>query len=285
MPNTSIISLPFITAGAVRSASSRRIWSSRWRTLAKVSSIRRTLTAFFDVRSASASIMRSFRSSGSPASAIMRRTAESVTPSSPICCGRMCSPTSFATYFILTFMGSFILRKMRSTIFSPMKLWLRNVQPVCGEYCLVTGFAMSCISAAQRSHSKSETAATLSTTCSVCAKLSLCPRPSMVSTPLRATSSGKMSSSSPDMSSNLKPIEGLGLRSILESSVLMRSLVIMDMRSRLRHIASKVSRSMRKLSCVAKRIARIMRSGSSEKVTSGSQGVRSSLLWRSMRPL
>ena len=207
-----------------------------------------------------------------------RRTPESDTPSSPICCGRMCSPTSLATYFIFTFMGIRIFLKRRSTIFSPMKLWLRKVQPVSGEYCLVTGLAMSWSNAAQRSHRRSETCAMLSTTCSVWAKLSLCPRPSRVSTPLRASSSGKMISSSPVSSSSFNPIDGLRLSSILSSSVLMRSRVIMVMRFALRLMASSVSGSMVNWSCEAKRIARIMRSGSSEKVISGSSGVRNTLL-------
>ena len=46
------------------------------------------------------------------------------------------------------------------------------------------------------------------------------------------------------------------------------------MRSALRRMASKVSSSIVKPSCAANRTARIMRSGSSEKVMSGSHGVR-----------
>ena len=54
----------------------------------------------------------------------------------------------------------------------------------------------------------------------------------------------------------------------------MRSRETMRMRSALRRIASKVSSSMVKPSCEANLTARIMRRGSSEKVTSGSHGVR-----------
>ena len=55
---------------------------------------------------------------------------------------------------------------------------------------------------------------------------------------------------------------------------MMRSRETMRMRAALRRIASKVSSSIVKPSCAAKRTARIMRSGSSEKVMSGSHGVR-----------
>ena len=69
----------------------------------------------------------------------LTRPAESVTTSSAITMGRMCSPTSFCTYFIFSFMGSFILRKISGIIFSPMKLWLWNVHPARGSQRLVAG--------------------------------------------------------------------------------------------------------------------------------------------------
>ena len=61
---------------------------------------------------------------------------------------------------------------------------------------------------------------------------------------------------------------------ILHNSSAMRSPLMIRMRSALRESASKVSSSIVKPSCEANRTARIMRSGSSEKVTSGSHGVR-----------
>lgn len=74
----------------------------------------------FEVMSASHSIIKS--SISSPASKSRRRTAESVTTSSAITMGRMCRLTNFWTYFIFSFMGSFILRKRSGIIFSPIKL-------------------------------------------------------------------------------------------------------------------------------------------------------------------
>ena len=85
---------------------------------------------FLEVMSASHSVIRS--SISSPASNKRRRTAESVTTSSAITMGRMCRLTIFCTYFIFSFIGSFILRKISGIIFSPMKLWLWNVQPARG---------------------------------------------------------------------------------------------------------------------------------------------------------
>ena len=143
---------------------------------------------------------------------------------------------------------------------------------------------MSCSSAAQRSQRSSEVRLSRSTTVSVCAKLSLWPIPSRVSAPFSAHSSGKISSSRPHLSSRSKPIEGLGESMILFSSSAMRSLDMMAMRSRLRAMASKVSGSRSKPSCEANRTARIMRSGSSLKVTSGSRGVTMRNASRSSSP-
>ena len=76
------------------------------------------------------------------------------------------------------------------------------------------------------------------------------------------------------MSSSSKPIDGTGESTILFSSTAMRSRETMAMRALLRRMASKVSGSMSNPNCAANRTARIMRSGSSEKVMSGSHGVR-----------
>ncbi|MNL59834.1 hypothetical protein D3C87_1835920 [compost metagenome] len=71
---------------------------------------------------------------------------------------------------------------------------------------------------------------------------------------------------------------------ILFNSSEIRSIDTMLMRSFILVIASNVSGSISKLSWLANRIARIMRSGSSEKVISGSSGVRIILLRRSLMP-
>ena len=49
-------------------------------------------------------------------------------------------------------------------------------------------------------------------------------------------------------------------------------------------IEKSVFGSILKFSCVEKRMARIMRRGSSEKVVSGSKGVRIILLFKSFKP-
>ena len=66
----------------------------------------------------------------------------------------------------------------------------------------------------------------------------------------------------------------MGEAIILFSSSIIRSLEIILIRSALRVSDSKVSSSMKKLSWVAKRTQRIIRKGSSLKVTSGSRGVQ-----------
>ncbi|OPZ01176.1 MAG: hypothetical protein BWZ11_01828 [Bacteroidetes bacterium ADurb.BinA395] len=57
------------------------------------------------------------------------------------------------------------------------------------------------------------------------------------------------------------------------------------MRFLFRPMASKVLVSTKKLSCAAKRMQRIMRKGSSEKVISGFKGVRITLFCKSLSPL
>ena len=194
--------------------------------------------------SARHSIIRS--STSSPASNSMRRTAESVTSSSTNAMGRMCSPTSFFTYFMCSLSGKRILAKMRGTIFSPTKLWLWKVQPCLSSQCLVDGLPMSWNKAAHRSHSLSLSAATLSSTCIVCRKLSLWPRPFTVSTPFKLAISGQMSCSNPLLSSRKNPREGFDERIIFISSSAMRSRVIIFMRPALRLMAAKVPSSISK---------------------------------------
>lgn len=113
----------------------------------------------------------------------------------------------------------------------------------------------------------------LSSTLSVCTKLSLWACFPTRSTPLSRDNSGKISGSNPQRSNRSNPIDGTGDSRILFSSVTMRSFETIEIRSRLRSIASKVSGSMSKPSWAAKRTARIIRNGSSENVVSGSHGV------------
>ena len=125
---------------------------------------------------------------------------------------------------------------------------------------------------------------TFVSTSSVCQKLSLCPRPFMVSTPCSAANSGKIISRSPHWKRSSHPRAGESEAMIFCNSSAMRSPEIIRMRSRLRCSASKVSGSISKLSCVAKRMARIIRRGSSEKVISGSSGVAIMRSSRSQMP-
>ena len=108
--------------------------------------------------------------------------------------------------------------------------------------------------------------------------------PFFISRPFSLTNSGKIMGRRPVLSSNLKPTEGLGDKMILFSSSTTRSMETILIRSACSVIASKVLSSIRKSSCVAKRMARIMRSGSSEKVIPGSSGVRMILLAKSSSP-
>ena len=115
---TCIISAPS-TGGwkfRIRSFSSRSF--NFCLTSLKLSRKRCLRTSFLDVMSASHRVIKS--SMSSPASNRRRRTAESVTISSAITIGRMCNSTSFSTYFIFSFIGSFILRNISGIIFPPM---------------------------------------------------------------------------------------------------------------------------------------------------------------------
>lgn len=116
-------------------------------------------------------------------------------------------------------------------------------------------------------------------------KLSLCPFPSIVSIPFNAAISGNIISRSPAISRILNPTDGLGERIILESSSLIRSLVMMLILSLFLLIASKVSGRILNPSCEANLIALIILRGSSEKVTSGSRGVLRILAFISSIPL
>ena len=175
-------------------------------------------------------------------------------------------------------------RKMRGTMRLPIKLWLWNVHPIFSSHRFVTGLAMSCISAAHRSHTLSLLAATLSSTSRVWAKLSLWPRPLTTSMPRIASSSGKISFSNPHWASRVHPIDGRCDAIIFISSSITRSREMIFMRSALRVIAANVSGNISNSSWVAKRIARIILSGSSLKVTSGSSGVRIICRFRSSSP-
>ena len=132
-------------------------------------------------------------------------------------------------------------------------------------------------------------AATLSTTCMVCEKLSLCPLPSTVSTPFSFASCGSTYSSRPVSSRSLNAIDGLLHRSILFNSSAMRSLDNIVMRSRILFIDSSDSSTIwnsapGRLSLAAKRTARSILSGSSLYVVSGSSGVRIIPAARSLIP-
>ena len=84
--------------------------------------------------------------------------------------------------------------------------------------------------------------------------------------------SGKMICKSPQRYKSINPLLGVGVIIILFNSSSMRSPLIIFILSALRSNASKVSSSIKKFNCVAKRTHRIIRNGSSEKVTSGSKG-------------
>ena len=169
---------------------------------------------------------------------------------------------------------------MAGIIFDPTTSWPWKVHPARSSQALVRGFPMSCNRAAHRSQRWSVRGTILSKTFRVCKKLSLCPLPRTVSTPLSRASCGKISSSRPLSSKSRHPFDGQGERMIFSTSVAIRSREMMPIRSRLRRMAAKVSGSIRKSSWVANRMARTIRRGSSEKVVSGSSGVRMS--WASM---
>ena len=154
---------------------------------------------------------------------------------------------------------------------------------------------MSCSKAAQRNHSPFSIVhgplspflcafTTFVKTSSVCHRLSLCARPFLVSTPCSACSSGKIISKSPHWNNSSHPLAGASEDMIFCISSIIRSCEMIRIRSRLLERASKVSGSISKFSCVAKRMQRIIRSGSSENVTSGSRGVAMTLSSKSHTP-
>ena len=176
----------------LRMASFSSTSSSLRFTSSKFCRIRATLAGFLEVMSA---LHRSIRSLiSSPASKSRRRTALSVTSSSTRAMGRRCRPTSFWTYFIFSFSGIFSFSKILGTIRAPTTSCPWKVQPTAGSKRLVMGFPMSCSRAAHRSQRfrSWSAAATLSSTCNVCEKFSLWPRPSTVSTPFSFSSSGRI---------------------------------------------------------------------------------------------
>ena len=81
------------------------------------------------------------------------------------------------------------------------------------------------------------------------------------------------------------PVRGLLDIRIFMNSSRTRSAEIIEMRSVMEFMADKTSGAISKSSWLAKRAARIMRSGSSEKDCSALLGVRSSFLLKSIRPL
>ena len=187
----------------------------------------------------------SMRSSmSSPASKRSLLTAESVTISSANTMGRRWSNTSFSTYFIFSFKGNFMAAKILGTILEPLNSWPWKVQPVPSSQRLVCGLAMSCSKAAQRSQRSLLFSATWSSTCNVCRKLSLWPRPCTTSTPFNWQSCGKMSFNKPLSSNSLKPMEGFGERMILFNSSVTRSIDTILMRSALRLMALNDSGSI-----------------------------------------
>ena len=84
-----------------------------------------------------------------------------------------------------------------------------------------------------------------------------------------AGSSGSTRSASPVSTSRARPLRGCAERISLFSSSRTRSAETMSMRSAIAFIAATTSGATSKSSCAAKRAARIIRSGSSEKDSSG----------------
>ena len=118
-----------------------------------------------------------------------------------------------------------------------------------------------------------ELAATLSNTCRVCEKLSLCPIPSNVSAPSNCKNCGKINCNNPASFNKYQPLDGTGVFIIFCSSSVILSCETIVIRSAIFLIAANVSSVIVKFNCVANRIARIIRSGSSSKVCSGAKGV------------
>ena len=217
---------------------------------------------FLVVISASQSVIKS--SISSPASKMSRRTAESVTSLSTIAIGRELIRTNFWTYFILSFSGRRSRLNSLNTIFAPTNSCPWKVHPIFLWNFLVGALPISCSKAAQRNQRSSVFSAILSTTSKVCQKLSLCFWPSISSMPSRAVNSGIMIWSNPVLCNSEKPFEGFSASIILCSSSVILSLEIILMRFLFLLIASKDSFSILKFSCVANRIARSIRNGSSE---------------------
>ena len=80
-------------------------------------------------------------------------------------------------------------------------------------------------------------------------------------------------------------MDGFGDKMILFSSSVILSCDMIFILSVSSFIAAAAGSSILKLNCVANRMARIIRSGSSENVSTGLSGVRISLFSRSVSPL
>ncbi len=113
----------------------------------------------------------------------------------------------------------------------------------------------------------------------------MCPFPCLISIPFKLSISGKIIANKPVSKSNLNPMEGCLAKIILLSSSIMRSCETILMRSLFFVIEFNELSSILKLSCVEKRMARIILKGSSEYVISGFKGVFSTFFCKSPIPL
>ena len=160
--------------------------------------------------------------------------------------------------------GSFSLWNMVFTIFDPKNSCPWNVHPVPFTYFFVGALPTSCSSAAHLSQRLSVFFEMLSTTSSVCQKLSLCFCPSTSSIPSNAVSSGKTISKSPVFFIISSPTEGFSDSMILLNSTIIRSTVIISILFASFSMASNDFCSIEKPSVEANLMARIILKGSSE---------------------
>ena len=101
----------------------------------------------------------------------------------------------------------------------------------------------------------------------------------------RVEKRGKNFSQSPVSTKVVIPARGSLDITVLMNSSLIRSAEIIESRSAIDFIATRTASSMVNPSCAAKRAARNIRSGSSEKESSGELGVRNTRFKRSVTPL
>ena len=132
--------------------------------------------------------------------------------------------------------------------------------------------------------SRSSRAIDCSTTVSVCSYTSLWWWCSSISR-RNFGISGKNFSQSPVSTKVVIPARGSLDITVLMNSSLIRSAEIIESRSAIDFIATRTSSSIVNPSCAAKRAARNIRSGSSEKESSGELGVRNTRFKRSVTPL